>query len=174
MRTSLAWLGAAILAAAPSCNSEPEFCTVAGCLNGAEVRVPFGPAPALDGLTMTVCRNQACLTGSFDAGDAARAADLGFGSGIGRIVPPVEEVGAPHLTAIVFFEDAATTRFVLDWRAPTLDELHDGDRFRVTITSAAGEVLASLDRTVVYQHVYPNGAECDHGCKTATIDAAQP
>ena len=48
--------------------------------------------------------------------------------------------------------------------------LSDGDRYRLTITDRNGNVVAAVDKTVIYQQDHPNGADCDpYPCRWADV-----
>ncbi|HEY7376053.1 MAG TPA: hypothetical protein VIF57_28085 [Polyangia bacterium] len=156
--------------------------TERGCLVGATRVWPSSPS----GLT---CSARTCESGATVTADVMLPDGSPDGAGVEICRYDVcdsftkvcrDEFCGPNWSAPGFMGglDASMEDYPLDgnrWRFPAIVDddpavLSDGDRYRLTITDRNGNILASVDETVVYQQSYPNGTECDpYPCRWASI-----
>jgi len=146
--------GAALLAAAvPSCSTD---CSEVGCFSGMLAHVTTSLDTAgLRQASVSICRNASCLEGSAEA--------------------PVGDAG---VTGFVLHDSSGASALVsfgtggaidITYNVQNMADLHDGDRYVITVTDGAGAVVGSVDKTVNYATDAPNGADCGPVCRKVTL-----
>ena len=159
----LRWIAPLVaLAAALSAScAKTRECTTLGCDNGMTIAMDFDAPPASDALRVKICLNGTCNASvPSDASDPYRTCVLSgqLGNVICYFVP--QQNGRLQLNLRVITE-----------YSPDHAILHDGDALEVHVTDASGAAIADLAQPITYEHLQPNGAECDGDfyCQTATI-----
>jgi len=161
----LALLGALPAAVAASCTVKGRDCTTIACDDNLSVAVDFPAPPPKDAIAVKVCRNGVC-SASLPSGD-------GGANDPYRTCVVTGDLG----DVVCYFVAQQGGRLALNLRlvAEYTKEhsvLHDGDAYEVHVTDAtSGAVLVDLEESVTYEHVQPNGAECDGDfyCQEATL-----
>jgi hypothetical protein len=124
-------------------------CSARTCDSGVALTVDVSLADVPSGeISIELCRNDLCGTILWPS--LARAGILG---------PGVSErsLGGDRRQFVITTDDDPSV-------------LSDGDRYRVTISDDRQNVLAAVDKTVVYSETFPNGSECDpYPCRWAEI-----
>lgn len=144
----------------PTGTSPLRECTLAGCYSAVSLRENF-PAGAADlqQLSLQICRNGACE--SLPVLWSERQPSMSDCRGAGRLY-----------CSLVSRKDG-TLDFLLLLVPPKGEDVEryfqDGDRYKVSITAADGTTLFLVDQAVTYHRFYPNGPECDPGCKGAAL-----
>lgn len=170
--TSLVALGAV---APASC--KPRDCTLLPCDSAharITVHVPVPPAQLAASKT-TVCWREVCsdLVGAGDARASDAGAAIAFDTRtsllMGQAEVSAEGAGASRLEITLHYFTRGTRGDFVHMRPA------DGDRYRVTVTDAAGVKLFDAERVVTYAQSYPNGPDCDPDpCRQATFDLPAP
>jgi hypothetical protein len=139
---------------------DQDTCTRAGCGPAITLHAPISDAiAALPSLSVDICLNDACLSGTLQKVDAA-------GRWGGRFQEPVD---GPRAMASMD-RSPGSAHFWAEYTPWSLDDLRDGDRFSVTVRDPEGNVVFSASRTITYMERYPNGRGCTPRCLTATIE----
>jgi hypothetical protein len=155
MRTTLFIAALSLL----TCDCSTD-CTLIGCWSGLslEVDAPVSEQ-ALTDATLEYCFNQRCVTAMLPAPESM--AD-GYGTQLEG-----EEGAIVGEVTIMHDGDEPWLSFDLH----PIGALSDSDDYRVTIRDSHGKTLLALEEHVTsYEHYYPNGRECDSGCRSAHID----
>jgi hypothetical protein len=117
-------------------------------------------------MTIEVCRNKECLTGSFGQ---ARYPDSNDSATVTFPDPStIEETKSAHVDAFIV-EGAATTpglQLSVDYYPYNFNGLEDGDVYGVTVRRGS-TVVGSFEKTVTYRVSYPNGVACGPECRNA-------
>jgi hypothetical protein len=154
-----------------SATHDQRICTTIGCGSAVTIRVRLpGTFTMIKTYTVEVCRNGECLSDKL-AG-LTNPPDPGTGVGVTFPDPATaEKVHTPHVDATVFADEKSGFRLEAQYWPWSMDDLHDGDEFRLSVRDAAGNVMRSVTRAVTYTVSYPNGEACGPVCRSATIDA---
>lgn len=129
-------------------------CTEIGCGSGASWSATAPQPVDYHGATVRACRNDVCASGVFPssgplstltlAPDVASAEIGGEATALG----PSVEVGVSGPSGA----------------------LVDGDRYRIEVRDATGDVIVSLAETAAtYAIQQPNGPECGPTCRSVTL-----
>jgi hypothetical protein len=167
LRTS--WFAVAIaVASSPGCASRE--CTGIGCSSGATMKADLPMTyDELQRSEITVCRNDECLSNPL-----AALVPPSAGTGVGLTLPAslATNDGAPHARVSFWAGPGDLLWLEAEWVAWAPADLRAGDRYRVTITDAAGRARLALTETAAsYQESYPNGRDCDPvPCRHASFD----
>ena len=129
------------------------------CDSGAEVTTEATlPDNSADGTAVEICRNDVCDNLVKVCRDPLCVPD--FSSGFTGSLPAAMADGSLGGNSWGF-------------RVAVRDDpavLSDGDRYRLNVADRNGNMIASVDKTVVYQQSYPNGTQCDpFPCRWAEI-----
>lgn len=145
----------------PTADPHSRYCTLAGCFDAVSLDQTFAVGTAdLQTLSLTVCRNDQCEALAVKWSDVRP--DSYDCRGIGR-----------YQCSLIHKKKDGTLWLQLVFVVPPGDVaeryFQDGDRYRVSVTAAEKETLFSIDQTVTYHRFYPNGPQCDPGCKGAAL-----
>jgi hypothetical protein len=172
MKLRLLVFGLGILVLAPVLESCGRSCTVVGTFEGMvlDLDSPVSGDVART-CTVTVCRNEQCVTGSLSAGlrDQWSFVDSFFDP-----TPPTRDDvllqlrptsdapsgWSPTVTVALRATDSAAPQIRVAWQDSSV-RLANGDRYRFTMTTADGRAVASFSEAVTYNESYPNGPGCD-------------
>jgi hypothetical protein len=157
--------------ASQSCSGLDSGCTTIGCPWTAQITadLPVG-FDQLRGTTLSVtaCRNDLCQSGTFAVSDP-------IADGIGLGVKFPDAGNTPPASASVHGGPGGSLWLEVDWRPDDSADLKPGDKYRVTVTGAAGASILALDETApAYQASQPNGASCGPTCRSVVIDRRAP
>ncbi len=139
-------------------------CGAVGCLPPSmTLHVQYSSALTLgEPLTVTVCRDDACISGPFTLGngDASPA-----GAAQVTIPPNYTRLSEDHATVTV----SGSSTLNIEYFPGSTNYFADGDHYTVTLKNAAGQTLLSKETTVTYTKYYPNGPECGPLCLGANV-----
>jgi hypothetical protein len=153
-----------------SCGSDEKTCSTVGC--DANVTIITDLSMTFEQLqksTISVCRNDVCLMGSFSTLNARPA------PGTGVIIPISADANA-HASVIVSLP-ASGIGLSLDvyWNSVDPTQLQNGDVYRLVVLDEAGLMQVSIQETVPqYEESHPNGPDCAPTCRQFTIDKRTP
>ena len=162
MRAWLGWLSWMLLAVS-SCSSESEnghACTDIGCTDGVHVSVLTGPLEDGD-YTLRVTLDGAAYECTLSApGDVPAP-------GSGHALSCSPELGSALVISRSSCDDTACPPTgPLEWSF-----LPEGFPETVAVKlERGGETLAEAERSIEYHQIYPNGPDCDPGCKTSGVE----
>ncbi len=139
-----------------------KTCTAIGCFSGFFVSAPH---IALDlaqiqASSLAVCRNGACLTGSFATWDGTQMLEL-------PAAP--RDPAHPEFVRVSVFSEEGGARFEISYSIGSSDPLPDGDVYDVTLTAGDGSTPISTHQTVTYARNQPNGPSCPPICYDAFV-----
>ncbi len=134
-------------------------CTQMGCVfPPVTLRIPRATLPMGERLTLTVCRENACLSGEFTLGNADASS------------PDVAAFTIRDTLTSSFYASVTVSRnsgITIGYTGSY--DYSDGDRYTVTIEDANGQELLNKETTVTYTKSYPNGPECGPLCMQADV-----
>jgi len=162
--------GAVICCCALAC-SEGKSCGAVGCGPVASIHIPLRATDlASGGLLIEVCRNTECRSGGLYFSDTGQAssADINYAEGATNAVATCSRVDA----TLEYVSSTSSRLNIGWWWTCSSDQLSNGDRYRVNVTTSAGVAIASVDTSVNYTTSTPNGAECGPVCHSAEITGA--
>jgi hypothetical protein len=115
--------------------------------------------------TISVCRNNECLTGSFSdlPPDSGAVAGIMFANG------PATTRTAWGIAFLRSSGEIDVTYDVSDVR-----DLHDGDLYTVTVTDASGTQHTAIEKNATYAVISPNGEDCGPICRHIELDGSAP
>jgi hypothetical protein len=139
-----------------------QTCTQIGCFSGFFVSAPHIALdlPQIQASSLTVCRNGACLTGSFSTWDGTQPLDF-------PAAP--RDPAHPEFVRVSVFDEAGGARFEISYSIGSNDPLQDGDVYDVTLTAGDGSTPISTHQTVTYARNQPNGPSCAPTCYDAFV-----
>ena len=151
---SLITLGASTLPL--GCEVSGKACGDVGCrFPPVTIHVPAAPAlPMGETLTVTLCLDDACLSGQFSLDNADASVP-----GSSRFTIPTNYVHADSDHADITIE--RYSGISIQYYPSSSNALTDGDHYTVTIENGVGETLLTKETTVTYSKSYPNGPDCD-------------
>jgi hypothetical protein len=150
-------------AAVPSCSHD---CTDAGCASGmnAHFTVPLFNDD-IRASTLSICRNNDCLTGSFSSLPPDSGANVGIAFANGSVTSRTA-----WGTAIL----RPSGEIEVTYQVSDSRDLHDGDLYRVTVTDASGTPHTAIEKNVTYAVNFPNGEDCGPTCRNIELDGSAP
>ena len=161
-RTMLNWklltCGAVICCCALAC-SEGKSCGAVGCGPVASIHIPLWVTDlASGGLLIEVCRNTECRSGGLYFSDTGQAsfADINYAEGATSAVATCSSV---HAT-LTYVSSTSSRMDIGWWWTCSSDQLSNGDRYRVNVTTSTGVAIDSVDTSVNYTTSTPNGDGC--------------
>ena len=165
----LATVAATAAAACSSDDGAGRACSTIGCAPEFQLDVVFdGAAAEVPQMTIEVCRNTECLTGSFAKAGVPQgdlAASITFPD-----PSTLDATESPHADAMIS-DSASTGRALglrLQYRTWVWGAVADGDVYTVKVRRGS-TVVTSVEKAVTYSVSYPNGVECGPACKSSTF-----
>jgi hypothetical protein len=142
------------------------------CAPLATIKVDLPPTLTFTDLqqsTVTVCRNDICLTGAFSAINAPPSPNTG-------VVVPIASGpdGGKTVGASTFVMATANGAFWLQvfWPLGLGGAPADGDKYKLTVKNGTGAEIVSPpeDTVTTYDVTYPFGKECPTMCSHVVFD----
>ena len=137
-----------------------KSCTLIGCEDSASLDQTFSAGTAdLQKLELLICRKDQCETLAVKWSAAQ---------------PNQYDCRGPGRRHCFLAQKKDGTLWLLmDFVAPPGEDLaryfQDGDRYRVRVQEPGQTPLFALDQSVKYHWFYPNGPDCDPGCRGALL-----
>jgi hypothetical protein len=151
-------------AAATPTARQVKVCTMLDCL--LKPQLSFKLPDSFDEirrLSMTLCRNETCLTGPLTDSVTPPSKD----NPVMVRFPDMTE--RPMVVSTVAVEERGY-RAGLIWAPRSTDDFKDGDVYRLTVVDDKQRKLMRVKRAVKYAVSYPNGPTCGPTCKQFVID----
>ena len=147
------------LAVQGGCSS--KLCSEVGCLNGAQLTRPLAVSDAQAlALVVTVCRNQACSTGTRASGQENPSSIVFSFTGSVQVFGYVDQTGSGGRELQLQIDDSESET----------ENLHDGDVYAVkVIVPGSKTALLDVTSTATYTTSQPNGPACEPTCKSTTL-----
>lgn len=147
-----------------------QVCATVGCTSSVTYSGTLTVAAAdLPRLEILLCRNDVCATTRVAMQDSAvwRATIVGpLGGPLGGPLSSTSGSMSSSYVVLAGLDDLRKLSIVLYGTAATLS---DGDRYQIRIGLPGQAPLLDLVRTVSYEVVRPDGADCDLVCKKAVL-----
>jgi hypothetical protein len=154
-------------------DSEPgQACTdTSVCAPAATIRLDLPPALTFTDLeqsTVTVCRNDVCLTGAFSSINAPPSPNTGVGVAINSGPDGGKTAGA---SALVRATQNGAYWLEVFWPLGVGGMPAAGDAYKVTVQNGTGvEIVKTEDTAAAYDVTSPFGKECPTTCPHVVFD----
>jgi hypothetical protein len=142
------WLAALLATPIAACAPAP-VCSLMGCNDGYSGRFPLHPEAPLQQLSVEVCRNGRCLTGT-----VVPQPVVGTGNGV--------RLGEHTEVSLFTLESGYRLHVSIYVRDP-----RDGDTYDVSAADQDGHPLLTSHEKVTYVAWQPNGSRCPPTCMRA-------
>jgi hypothetical protein len=152
-------------------NEDSQACTDTSVC-GAAATIKFDLPPTmtfadLEQSTVTVCRNDLCLTGDFASLNAPPSANTGVGIGIATTADGGKTNGA---SALVMATPSGQFWLQVFWPLGVGAAPADGDTYKASVTNGAGTEVQSYTDVATYVVTYPYGKDCPTTCAHVEFD----
>jgi hypothetical protein len=174
MHSSLFFFAVCVLAAT-SCTEDDDpyqSCTDTSiCGPIATIKLDFPSTltfPDLEQSSVTVCRNDMCLVGTFGSINAPPSPNTGVGVAIASTPDGGKAAGTSALVMATANGDYWLQVF---WPLGLGNAPADGDVYKVTVTNGVGvDIVHQEDTAMTYDISYPYGKDCPTTCSRVVFD----
>jgi hypothetical protein len=174
MSPSRVSIAACLALAALSCTSDEDDSQAcldpSACGPAATIKLDLPPTMTFADIqqsTITLCRNDMCLTGAFATINAPPSQNAGVGLAIASTPDNGKAAGA---SALLMARANGSFWLQVFWPLDLGATPMDGDVYKVSVINAAGTDVTAFEMPATYDTTYPFGKECPTTCHSVVFD----